>query len=1192
MNVRQLGDRAHALIREGKYVQAIAIFDEIVERADLPLEAYCNALWVVQHDNTKLPIDAARSRKYLATCVPFGASNPPIHLNAAGVCAELGEIEEAITNLVLAKRGGVDLTPYFDEPLFAPLRAHARWSEVTGESSVRRPTHLEAAEAAISRGEYAYAVTPLVLAWQRTRSPRVAELLDRVDVACERRVGYRAEWIETGLAEGSLALVDELGMQGRVLRDGKGGYGEKRGIWLVEDCDDPRFATGLLRVMAGGPPLPERKKIEEAWALMWSTLVALGDQRVVATVTSLGAQMLAGDSPMTKRLREGLAISVEELREQRVAPLSDEDSRVCERLEAALATFAVPSFDVRGATVDAPERPRSEHPLEEARAALERGALDEAMALLVEAWQGVRAPRIANLVDALDARMGRAPLIDEWDEDANVDAERLWKLRGTDDPRVATLLCRMFTSAPHIAPREHDNGVEAFWVSVLDALGDLRDRRAIGPMEELAKRAPGLCATVDREAQANMYEQSPLGGFLQYQMGLVIEKLRGTATATLSAEESTACEALERMLEAELQSAAAAEERARERAAMRPSLWGAIAAAPDDDEPRRAFAAFLRQSDDVLDHSHAALLLGDGSETVTELLDDHILGELAPFVRVTRWDRGVPVAVAVEADSEMEGVVGHIAWSTVVELTVHSWSMYERQMCKVFTHPVMASLRSIAGISASGLVTLTRARTLPLVHVGIDLQNQGKHHWSGNHREALDRLPALRSLELILYPHDLKLEIAPLLAWPVIAKLDHLAFAIRLQPYSFLTAWIDVREQLEASPLRELHVCWQGYRARFGRDARGGFGALVIEHSHAKTYRMGDVMRLLWVVPAASLSSFTLVDEGLHPTEREVGELKRALARFPNLANVTLPPVRDVSERVRELATIVTSGERYHVENAAMELRELRAVEASDALARCLVENEDDDARLNAVFAFAAMPDVAPVPALLRAVKRHTERSGCFAGVLLGYLRVREAFDDMVALLAHDEVEVTIEGLMMLGAPEAAAHLGPLIVPESRQQTRYAALDALGVLDAREEAPKVRAYLGGEDLYSRRHAITALGLIGDASDLAAIEAAPRHGEQVPRRALANAMLGGDTKGLVETLHDWEIRPIRDQAVVGVSLERLRERITPSDELRRAVTKLAGSIIDEERARIADATRGSWLHHYVLATFERVLAKYD
>lgn len=126
----QLAECAYRLLNAAQYQEALEVFDTLLEHDDLPLAHYCNALWAAQTDNTKLPHDVARSRRYLAAALPHAARNPTIHLNAAGLLAELGDTEAAIEQLEQAAKAGVDLRPFLEEPLLIPLRNHPKWSSI------------------------------------------------------------------------------------------------------------------------------------------------------------------------------------------------------------------------------------------------------------------------------------------------------------------------------------------------------------------------------------------------------------------------------------------------------------------------------------------------------------------------------------------------------------------------------------------------------------------------------------------------------------------------------------------------------------------------------------------------------------------------------------------------------------------------------------------------------------------------------------------------------------------------------------------------------------------------------------------------------------------------------------------------------------------------------------------------------
>ncbi|MFE7132395.1 TPR end-of-group domain-containing protein [Streptomyces sp. NPDC057638] len=103
--VPELAECAHELAYEGNFVQALTIYDAIIDapagRA-APM-MYQVALWAVQADNNHLPVQPERHRRYLRACVPHGPANWAILYNAACVWIELGEVEETLECLRLAR---------------------------------------------------------------------------------------------------------------------------------------------------------------------------------------------------------------------------------------------------------------------------------------------------------------------------------------------------------------------------------------------------------------------------------------------------------------------------------------------------------------------------------------------------------------------------------------------------------------------------------------------------------------------------------------------------------------------------------------------------------------------------------------------------------------------------------------------------------------------------------------------------------------------------------------------------------------------------------------------------------------------------------------------------------------------------------------------------------------------------------
>jgi tetratricopeptide (TPR) repeat protein len=116
----RLANAGYALLTQARWESAMLVYDAALE-GPIQAGACANPLYAVQNDNNHLGVNEARARFYLARCLPHAPANPAIYLNAACVAVELGELEEALRLLELAKAAKVDLAPYRHEPLMAVL---------------------------------------------------------------------------------------------------------------------------------------------------------------------------------------------------------------------------------------------------------------------------------------------------------------------------------------------------------------------------------------------------------------------------------------------------------------------------------------------------------------------------------------------------------------------------------------------------------------------------------------------------------------------------------------------------------------------------------------------------------------------------------------------------------------------------------------------------------------------------------------------------------------------------------------------------------------------------------------------------------------------------------------------------------------------------------------------------------------
>ncbi|HVJ90050.1 MAG TPA: hypothetical protein VM580_09610, partial [Labilithrix sp.] len=545
---RQLGKEAHAHIVERRFEEAIAIFDALLPYTT-DATHHCNALWVVQADNTGRPVDRERALRYLALALPWAAANPPIHLNAAGVLAEIEAHEGAMTQLLYARRRKVDLAPHLGSALFDPLRSDPRWTDLTASEppEVALPSVLVVARDAVVRGAHDDAVPALLWRWRQTRSVRLATLLDRIAASTGRRSGYCGAHIEEAMREDPSRLPRLLQGSSRVLRDGRGGYGlsvEPGAIWLSKDCEDPRFTTAVLALLAKVPPSAPRKHAFEGWSGVVDTLIANGDMRALDALRDF--------APNDHWLSPGLVKARDALRAQTSSgALDDDEAALCCEMEARLPPVDPPAPI---ATLETAAEVTTD----------ERGLA----ARLLADWQRTRSPRVADLLDLAGWRRARdemreAPANqDEWlaleaggraddaplllaslvGDDATEAAERIWTFAKREDPRLATALVALLAKPPFIAPREHDNGVEEFWCAVFESLEALGDTRAHAPVAEFGKRVHAICADADDAANEDMYTQSPLGPFLGRLAGEAKDALRARKP---SAETNEAWDAIE-----------------------------------------------------------------------------------------------------------------------------------------------------------------------------------------------------------------------------------------------------------------------------------------------------------------------------------------------------------------------------------------------------------------------------------------------------------------------------------------------------------------------------------------------------------------------------------------------------------------------------------------------------------------------
>jgi hypothetical protein len=120
---------AHWLVEQTRFADALKLYDGLVQGGPwVSPSTYSGALFTVQQSNNRLPLDRRRAERYLAAGLPLGSREPSIFYNAACVCVELGDIDQALNCLRLARTHGYPKVKAMKaDTTFASLREDPRF---------------------------------------------------------------------------------------------------------------------------------------------------------------------------------------------------------------------------------------------------------------------------------------------------------------------------------------------------------------------------------------------------------------------------------------------------------------------------------------------------------------------------------------------------------------------------------------------------------------------------------------------------------------------------------------------------------------------------------------------------------------------------------------------------------------------------------------------------------------------------------------------------------------------------------------------------------------------------------------------------------------------------------------------------------------------------------------------------------
>jgi cell wall assembly regulator SMI1 len=139
-HARAQATRAWELMSKKKMGQALDLLEPLLERDDLDPFVYVNAIYAAMHGNDGRPVKPARLRRVIDRCLPEGKRAPDVFLNAAFAYVLIGDRENGIRNLQLAKKHGSELKKHLSDKAFAPIRDDRRFVALAKSVGVKLPS--------------------------------------------------------------------------------------------------------------------------------------------------------------------------------------------------------------------------------------------------------------------------------------------------------------------------------------------------------------------------------------------------------------------------------------------------------------------------------------------------------------------------------------------------------------------------------------------------------------------------------------------------------------------------------------------------------------------------------------------------------------------------------------------------------------------------------------------------------------------------------------------------------------------------------------------------------------------------------------------------------------------------------------------------------------------------------------------
>jgi len=100
--VNIIAHEAYQKILAGEFEESILLYDDIISCKTNDLSLYCNALYVLQNDNTGLPVNPELNNKFIKASLPYACQNPAVFYNIACLHNEMKEYDKAYDMVKMA----------------------------------------------------------------------------------------------------------------------------------------------------------------------------------------------------------------------------------------------------------------------------------------------------------------------------------------------------------------------------------------------------------------------------------------------------------------------------------------------------------------------------------------------------------------------------------------------------------------------------------------------------------------------------------------------------------------------------------------------------------------------------------------------------------------------------------------------------------------------------------------------------------------------------------------------------------------------------------------------------------------------------------------------------------------------------------------------------------------------------------